>query len=127
MRVHRALRMIVRAEKLRAFYANGPITKSCAFGGAGNNTDVLGHHSILSEIHIEYAPMKTQQTRREFIGIAAPAMAAPFFQAQPAPGRILTIAGTGIEGMAARGDVADHATLNNTFGLVIGPDSTLYW
>src|SRR2546422_3935372 len=127
MRVHRALRMIVRAEKLRAFYANGPITKSCAFGGAGNNTDVLGHHSILSEIHIEYAPMKTQQTRREFMGIAAAAMAAPFFQAQPAPGRIVTIAGTGIEGMAANGDVADRATLNNPFGLVIGPDRALYW
>ena len=47
MRVHRDFRMIVRAEKLRAFYANGPITKSRAFGGAGNNTDVLGHHSIL--------------------------------------------------------------------------------
>src|SRR2546426_10290623 len=29
--------------------------------------------------------------------------------------------------MAARGDVADHATLNNPFGLVIGPDRALYW
>jgi DNA-binding beta-propeller fold protein YncE len=71
--------------------------------------------------------MKTQQTRREFMGIAAAAMAAPFFQAQPAPGRIVTIAGTGKEGMAASGDVADHATLNNPFGLVIGPDRALYW
>jgi len=70
--------------------------------------------------------MKTQQTRREFMGIAAAAMAAPIFQAQPAPGRIVTIAGTGKEGMAASGDVADHATLNNPFGLVIGPDGALY-
>ncbi len=61
------------------------------------------------------------------MGIAAAAMAAPFFQAQPAPGRIVTIAGTGKEGMAASGDVADHATLNNPFGLVIGPDRALYW
>src|SRR5260370_41445638 len=43
VRVHRDLGMIVRAEKLHAFYADGPITKSCAFGGAGNNTDVAGH------------------------------------------------------------------------------------
>src|SRR5260370_23002120 len=42
VRVHRDLGMIVRAEKLHAFYADGPITKSCAFGGAGNNTDVAG-------------------------------------------------------------------------------------
>ena len=40
--------MIVRAEKLRAFNADGPITKSCAFGGAGNNTDVVGHDLILN-------------------------------------------------------------------------------
>jgi hypothetical protein len=41
--VHRDLGMRVRAENLRAFNADRPITKSCAFGGAGNNTDVLGH------------------------------------------------------------------------------------
>src|SRR2546422_11545150 len=29
--------------------------------------------------------------------------------------------------MAANGDVADRATLNNPFGLVIGPDRALYW
>lgn len=46
MRVHRDLGMIVRAEKLRAFHANGAIAKSCAFGGAGNNTDVVGHDAI---------------------------------------------------------------------------------
>ena len=47
VRVHRDLGMIVRAEKLRAFHADGPITKRCAFGGAGNNADVLGHDLIL--------------------------------------------------------------------------------
>src|SRR5260370_25889689 len=46
VRVHRDLGMIVRAEKLHAFYADGPITKSCAFGGAGNNTDVAGANLI---------------------------------------------------------------------------------
>ena len=43
MRVHRDLGMSVRAEKLRAFHADGPITKRRAFGGAGNNTDVAKH------------------------------------------------------------------------------------
>jgi hypothetical protein len=37
--------MRMRAEQLRAFGANGPITKRCAFGGAANNSDVLGHDS----------------------------------------------------------------------------------
>jgi hypothetical protein len=41
--MYRYLRMSVRAEELRAFHADGPITKGCAFGGTGNNTDVLGH------------------------------------------------------------------------------------
>src|SRR5256886_8338539 len=71
--------------------------------------------------------MKPQQNRREFIGFAAAALAAPFFQPKPSPGRITTLAGTGVEGLAANGEVADHATLNNPFGLVIGPDGALYW
>jgi hypothetical protein len=29
--------MIVGAEQLGAFRADGPVTKRCAFGGAGNN------------------------------------------------------------------------------------------
>jgi hypothetical protein len=33
--------MVVRTEKLRAFDADGPITKRRAFGGAGDNSDVL--------------------------------------------------------------------------------------
>src|SRR5712691_8574415 len=71
--------------------------------------------------------MKNQQTRREFLELTAAAAAAPFFQPQSSPGRITTLAGTGVEGVAADGDLADHATLNNPFGLVIGPDGALYW
>ena len=41
--------MIVGAEKLRAFHADGPITKSRAFGGAGNNTNVVWHDLILQK------------------------------------------------------------------------------
>src|SRR5215831_14020723 len=41
--------------------------------------------------------------------------------------RITTIAGTGMAGMAGDGEVADRASINNPFGLVIGPDGALYW
>jgi DNA-binding beta-propeller fold protein YncE len=71
--------------------------------------------------------MKTQQTRRKFLELTAAAIAVPLLQPQASPGRITTLAGTGVEGMAANGDLADHATLNNPFGLVIGPDGALYW
>src|SRR5262249_18051345 len=71
--------------------------------------------------------MKTQKTRREFLALAAGAVAARFSQPQTSPKRIVTLAGTGVQGLAANGDVADHATLNNPFGLVIGPDGALYW
>ena len=71
--------------------------------------------------------MKNHQTRRNFLAFAAAAVVAPFFRPKTSPGRITTLAGTGVEGLAANGEVADHATLNNPFGLVIGPDSALYW
>jgi hypothetical protein len=41
--------MIVRAEKLSAFHADGPIAKSRAFGGAGNNTDMVRHDIDFTE------------------------------------------------------------------------------
>ncbi len=43
--------MIVWAEELRAFHADGSITKGRAFGGAGNNTNVVGHDLILQRHH----------------------------------------------------------------------------
>jgi len=49
--VHGHLGVSVRAEKLRSFGANGPITKRCTFGGAGHNTDVVGHELILKRRH----------------------------------------------------------------------------
>lgn len=70
--------------------------------------------------------MKTKRTRREFIKFTAAVMAGPIFRLQTGA-RITTIAGTGMAGMAADGDAADRATLNNPFGLVTGPDGALYW
>jgi hypothetical protein len=35
--------MAVRAEELRALGAQGAITKRGAFGGAGDDSDMLGH------------------------------------------------------------------------------------
>jgi len=51
VRMHRDFGMIVVAEKLRAFHVDGSITKRRAFGGAGNNTNVVGHDLILQRRH----------------------------------------------------------------------------
>jgi hypothetical protein len=42
--------MGVRAKQLRAFDADGAITKCCAFGRAGNYTNVLGHCGYFREM-----------------------------------------------------------------------------
>ncbi len=67
-------------------------------------------------------------TRREFLQSSALLVTATSaFGWQGTPQRISTIAGTGMMGTAADGDSAERATLNNPFGLVIGPDGALYW
>src|SRR5215467_12951868 len=71
--------------------------------------------------------MKNYPTRRDFFQFAVATFATPFFRQQRSAGRIATLVGTGVEGLAASGEVADHATLNNPFGIVIGPDGALYW
>jgi DNA-binding beta-propeller fold protein YncE len=62
--------------------------------------------------------------RREFLKLSAASLV--MYPQATAP-RITTIAGTGVAGMAADGDSADRALINNPFGVVIGPDGGLYW
>src|SRR6201992_3575185 len=50
VRVQRDLGVFMRSEKLSAFLADGAIAKRGAFGGAGNNSDVLCHSLIPSLI-----------------------------------------------------------------------------
>jgi DNA-binding beta-propeller fold protein YncE len=61
--------------------------------------------------------------RREFM-LSSALIMAPRLQAAS---RITTIAGTGVAGMAADGEPADKAQINDPFGVVIGPDGALYW
>jgi hypothetical protein len=45
VRVHRHFRVGMCAQMLRALHADSAIAKRRAFGGAGNNPNVLGHDS----------------------------------------------------------------------------------
>jgi DNA-binding beta-propeller fold protein YncE len=69
--------------------------------------------------------MNTHQTRRKFLAAAAVLTATPGL-AKAGP-QISTLIGTGEAGMAADGESAHTAKLNNPFGVLIGPDGSLYW
>jgi DNA-binding beta-propeller fold protein YncE len=60
--------------------------------------------------------------RRQFLQSSA-----ALLLSQQVTARMITIAGTGKAGMAADGESADRAAIDNPFGLVIGPDGGLYW
>jgi DNA-binding beta-propeller fold protein YncE len=60
------------------------------------------------------------------LSYSAALIAAPALRQQAAL-RVRTIAGTGTAGMAGDGMPADTASINNPYGVVIGPDGALYW
>jgi hypothetical protein len=45
--MHRDFGVRVLSQQLLTFDADGAVTQSCSFGGAGDDTDVLGHGGIL--------------------------------------------------------------------------------
>jgi DNA-binding beta-propeller fold protein YncE len=47
--------------------------------------------------------------------------------ARAAPGRIVTVVGSGVQGVARDNDLALSTTLDQPYGVCIGPDSALYW
>ncbi len=58
---------------------------------------------------------------------ASAALAAVPLGARASAGLITTIVGTGVAGLAADGERAATAAINNPFGVLIGPDDQLYW
>jgi len=60
------------------------------------------------------------------LGTAAVLVAAPW-RASASVGQITTLAGTGVAGLAADGERAATAAINNPFGVLVGPDGGLYW
>jgi sugar lactone lactonase YvrE len=69
--------------------------------------------------------MKASHSRRTFLAGATMVMATA--ARAKAASRISTVIGTGQPGMAADGEAAATAKLNNPFGVLIGPDGGLYW
>src|SRR5262245_59019124 len=59
--------------------------------------------------------------RRQFLSTAA-----AFLLAAPEP-RVTTVVGTGKRGVAADGDEASHANIDNPFFTLFGPDGLLYF
>ena len=70
--------------------------------------------------------MKRSLTRRMVLGAGAGILAMPF-QALAAGRRIMTVAGSGVQGVAAEGESATAAKLDQPYGVLIGPDGALYW
>jgi len=68
--------------------------------------------------------MRRTLTRRFVLGASAGLMT---FPAKAAPGRIITVAGTGVQGFAADGESVKTAKLDQPFGVLFGPDGALTW
>src|SRR5215213_9091241 len=65
-----------------------------------------------------------KRTRRFVLGASAGLLAAPL---HAATNRIVTVAGTGMQGFAAEGESVKTAKLDQPFGVLFGPDGALTW
>src|SRR5678815_34905 len=65
-------------------------------------------------------------TRRVMLGASA-AVLTLRSQAQAAGRQIMTVAGSGVQGVAADGESAKAARLDQPYGVLVGPDGALYW
>lgn len=65
-------------------------------------------------------------TRRVMLGASAGLLTLPS-RAQVPGRRITTVAGSGVQGVAAEGESAKAAKLDQPYGVLIGPDGVLYW
>src|SRR4051812_20478647 len=72
--------------------------------------------------------MHFSPTRRLLLGAGLSLAARPVFAAGSgaAPGRIFTVLGTGVQGMAEDGEVAATARVNQPFGVLVR-DGSLWW
>lgn len=69
----------------------------------------------------------SHQTRRQFLGAASAFIAHSVLGSRAPSLQVTTLVGTGARGVAAEGDLADRAQINNPFFTIIGPDGALYW
>ena len=69
--------------------------------------------------------MAAGPTRRTVLG-AASGLVLDLGQARAA-GRMVTVVGTGVQGAVQDGAPAATATLNQPYGVIVGPDGDLYW
>ena len=70
--------------------------------------------------------MRRSLTRRVVLGASAALLTVPS-PSQAAGRHITTVAGSGVQGVAADGESAKAAKLDQPYGVLIGPDGGLYW
>ena len=66
-----------RPEQLRAFHANGAVAKRCAFGGAADDTDVLGHSRCFERLVRDSAYRSAAKVGANAVAAAVQAASAP--------------------------------------------------
>src|SRR5262245_32952096 len=71
--------------------------------------------------------VKNSHTRREFLRLSAFTFISAPFSRRAVDTRVTTVVGTGAKGMAADGDAANRAQIDNPFHIAMGPDGAIYF